>query len=362
MPASSSRGASTRRQRRRKPRAADLAARRSRDSPPNDLPAYARRGTVQSDVPQVIVTEESPLAGLTRWQVLDGTNLFAPARGVRIVPHRTTVIEHPAWADDAWFATRARVAAVQSRRPEAVASHQTAALLLGLPVPASARKAEATIHVLAPPTAPVRWAGVRGHRGHRTESPIAMGGVRVCGIRQTLVQLAAALTERNLLIALEAALGPWHGDAITQQSMLAHLQAHPGSRGTARLRSTLSRARPGVGSPKESELRLDLMELGFPEPTVGATIWTESLRRHLTPDLLYRQIATAIEYEGEHHLVNRSQHNFDIRRIRALQNEGYFVERVVSGVPLVDLIMTLHARFAALAAGTFIPPPREGAS
>lgn len=297
--------------------------------------------------------------GLTRWQVLDGTNLFAPARGVRLVPRRTTAIEHPAWADDIWFVTRARVAAVQSRRPKAVASHQTAALLLGLPVPASARKANAPSHVLAPPATPVRWDGVRGHRGHLTEDPIEVGGVRVCGLRQTLVQLAATLTDRNLLIALEAALGPWHGDAITQQSMVAHLQTHSGARGTRKLRSALSRARSGVGSPKETELRLDLVDLGFPEPAVGARIWTETLQRYLTPDLLYQQIATVIEYEGEHHLVNRSQHNFDIRRVRALRNEGYFVERVVSGVPLVELILTLRARFAALADGTFTPPPRE---
>src|SRR5699024_6858097 len=100
------------------------------------------------------------------------------------------------------------------------------------------------------------------------------------------------LTERDLIIAVEGLMGPWHGPAISPDAVAAAAVRHAGARGLVRLRSALSRARPGVGSPQESELRLDLVELGFPEPTVGSRIWVESMQRHLSPDLLYDQIAT----------------------------------------------------------------------
>ncbi|HLR44814.1 MAG TPA: hypothetical protein VK065_06460 [Brevibacterium sp.] len=298
-----------------------------------------------------------PEAGETsRWRVIAGDGLLAPLYGVRMDRAPTEEITHPAWADDEWFAERARLAAVQSRRPGALGSHSTAALLHGIPLPTYARRRRSPVHVVSPEGSAVRLRGVQGHRGRIVEQPVEVGGVSVCGALQTLVQLAPMLTERDLIIAVEGLMGPWHGPAISPDAVAAAAVRHAGARGLVRLRSALSRARPGVGSPQESELRLDLVELGFPEPTVGSRIWVESMQRHLSPDLLYDQIATVIEYEGEHHRTDRDQYTFDIRRMNAFRSVGYYVERVVAGAPVVDLIMVLHDRFRQLARGAFVPP------
>src|SRR5690625_609136 len=227
-------------------------------------PAYLRTGSTRSAVPPVYSVSDPEAGETSRWRVIAGDGLLAPLYGVRMDRAPTEEITHPAWADDEWFAERARLAAVQSRRPGALGSHSTAALLHGIPLPTYARRRRSPVHVVSPEGSAVRLRGVQGHRGRIVEQPVEVGGVSVCGALQTLVQLAPMLTERDLIIAVEGLMGPWHGPAISPDAVAAAAVRHAGARGLVRLRSALSRARPGVGSPQESELRLDLVELGFP--------------------------------------------------------------------------------------------------
>lgn len=319
-------------------------------------PAYLRTGTASSVVPAVYSVSDADAAEAPGWRVTAGDRLLAPHYGVRIDPADAEQIVHPAWAEDDWFVERARLAAVQSRRPSALGSHRTAALLHGIPLPTYARSRKAPLHVLSPRGSAVRIRGVVGHRGRIFEQPVTVGGVSICGPLQTLTQLASMLIERDLVVAIEGLAGPWHGPAIPLERMESVLAECAGARGLARLRSALARSHPQVGSPQESELRLELTGLGFPEPLVGPKVWIESIQKYLTPDLLYAQIATAVEYEGMHHQSIRGQYTSDILRMNAFRSAGLYVERVAAGAALVDLILTLHERFDALAAGDFRPP------
>lgn len=319
-------------------------------------PAYLRTGSAASIVPYVYSVSDSDAAEAPRWRVKAGDGLLSPHYGVRMDPEDSVRIVHPAWAEGDWFVERARLAAVQSRRPSALGSHRTAALLHGIPLPTYARSKRSPLHVLSPRGSAVRLQGVVGHRGRIVEQPVTVGGVTICGPVQTLAQLASMLTERDLVVAIEGLAGPWHGPAIPLEAMASILGECAGARGLVRLRTALSRSYPQVGSPQETELRLELTGLGFPEPQVGPKVWIESIQRHLTPDLLYAQIATAIEYEGVHHQAIRGQYTYDILRMNAFRSAGLYVERVAAGAPLVDLITTLHERFEARAAGDFLPP------
>lgn len=323
---------------------------------PARSPAYLRTGTAVANVPSVYSVSESDCASAPRWRVRAGDRLLAPQYGVRMDPGDVEQIVHPAWAGDDWFVERARLAAVQARRPGALGSHTTAAMLHGIPLPTYVRGRRAPVHVVSHRGSAVRLRGVVGHRGRLIEQPVVVGGVSVCGLLQTLVQLASMLTERDLIVAIEGLAGPWHGPAVSLESIENILAECTGARGRVRLRSALTRSYPHVGSPQETELRLELTGLGFPEPLVGPKIWIESIQRHLTPDLLYAKIATAIEYGGVHHQADRDQYRSDIVRMNAFRSAGLYVERVAAGVALVDLITTLHERFEALAAGDFVPP------
>lgn len=315
-----------------------------------------RTGLVSSRVPRVFSTADLSASDQPRWRVIDGDGLLAPQFGVRMDPNPTVEIAHPAWADDEWFIHRARLAAVQARRPDAIGSHNTAALMHGIPLPTYARTAKTPLHVLTGTASAVRLRGVVGHRGALTEPTTTTGSVEICGAIQTLVQLAPILMERDLIVAVEALIGKWRCVNVSVRQIEDGMINHPGARGLVRLRNALICSRPGVGSPRETELRLDLVERGLPEPLVGNAIWIEAIQRHLTPDLYYPQIATAIEYEGIHHWSLRDQARYDVERSQAFRSAGIYVERVVAGVPLASLFQTVVGRFDALAAGTFVPP------
>lgn len=317
-----------------------------------ELPVYTRKGLARSEVPLVFSLDEAEAAGFTRARALAGDNLLSPLYGVRMSTGLRGTVEHPGWSESDWFASRSRVAAVQARRPDAVGSHTTAAELLGIPLPARLRGERMPVHVLSARTSAVQIGGVVGHRGALTEPPVQVGGVAVTGYCQTLMQLAALLTERDLIVAVEGVIGPWRGSPVSLDQLDQHLKAYPGRRGARKIRSTLQRARPGVGSPKETELRLDLVEWGFPEPSVGSQVWIEDLQRYLVPDLLYEDIRTAIEYEGAHHGKHQPQMDMDIERAVAFRSAGWFVERVTKTSALAGLISVLVERFAAHRAGT----------
>lgn len=323
-----------------------------------DLPAYTRKAVELSEVPLVFGLDDAEVAGFTRARALAGDNLLSPLYGVRMSTRLKEKVEHPGWAEPQWFAARSRLAAVQARRPDAVGSHTTAAEVLGIPLPARFRGERMPVHVLSSVTSGVQAGGVVGHRGALTEPPVRVGGVNVTGYRQTLSQLAALLTERDLIVAVEGMIGPWRGSPASIEQLSQHQKNYPGRRGARTFRGALQRARPGVGSPKETELRLDLVEWGFPEPSVGVEVWIGDLQRSLTPDLLYEDIRTVIEYEGAHHGTHQWQMDRDIERAAAFRSAGCFVERVTKTSVLAGLISVLTERFAARRAGTLrFPSP-----
>lgn len=341
-----------RRARREPPTFDDHAARIPLHQHETDLPTYTKKTAEISEVPLVFGIDDSGSAGLSRAQALAGENLRSPGYGVRLSPRVTEVVEHPGWAEPDWFAVRSRLAALQTLRPDAVGSHTTAAQLLGIPLPLNLRGKGAAIHVLSTATNGVQARGAQGHRGELTEPSVDVAGVTVTGYLQTLAQLAPLLAERDLVVAIEALIGPWRGSVVSLEQIERHVRDHPRRRGVRRFRAALLRARPGVGSPRESEIRLDLVDWGFPEPVVGHREWIADLRRHLTPDLWFEDIRTAIEYEGEQHRTNEKQMEIDIQRSNAFRPGGCFVERLTKRTRLVDLITTLTDRFAALRGGT----------
>jgi hypothetical protein len=100
-----------------------------------------------------------------------------------------------------------------------------------------------------------------------------------------------------------------------------------GSRGIVRAREALPLLRSGVDSGRESRLRLLIIGSGLPEPEVNQWILDANGRRVSRPDLMYREFRIAIEYEGEHHLVDADQWHRDINRDDRLRAMGWTVVR-----------------------------------
>jgi Protein of unknown function (DUF559) len=108
-------------------------------------------------------------------------------------------------------------------------------------------------------------------------------------------------------------------------------QRYPGRRGIARARLAITLFDAGAQSPKETWLRLVLVDAGLPRPQTQIPVRDEFGTVIAYLDLGWEHLRVAVEYDGEQHRSDRSQYNWDIRRLEILHRLGWIVIRVVAG-------------------------------
>jgi hypothetical protein len=190
-------------------------------------------------------------------------------------------------------------------------SHVTAARLYRIPLPEELEK-RASLDVTVAGSSVPRRAGIRPHRMTRLPDLVELEGLPVLPVEQVWLQLAAALTLDDLVVA---------GDHLVRRkspaSSLARLEemtdAAGGRRGTVRALHALGDIRPGTDSPRESRMRLVIVRAGLPEPVIGHTVYFQG---HFvgTPDLAYVRERIALDYDGSVHRENERVYLDDVER------------------------------------------------
>lgn len=152
-----------------------------------------------------------------------------------------------------------------------------------------------------------------------TQEFLGPGGqpIRVASPEWTLFDLARNLDRLPAVIALDGASHfPCNGSAAVES--LAH--RYPKRKGVVRALRAAAESDARSESPKETELRLFLIDSGFDsfEPQVKV--------RHLRPriDLADKERKIAVEYDGRGHL-QAGQHARDLERWRDLVSDGWIV-------------------------------------
>lgn len=112
-------------------------------------------------------------------------------------------------------------------------------------------------------------------------------------------------------------------------NVAAIARRHPGIRGLRSLEAALELVDAGAQSPRETYLRLLLVESGLPRPRTQISVSTGEGTYYL--DMGWREYMVAVEYDGEHHWRDSLQYHNDIRRLETLQRMGWIVIRVVAG-------------------------------
>ncbi len=115
--------------------------------------------------------------------------------------------------------------------------------------------------------------------------------------------------------------------SIDDVNMLA--LRHRGARGLRRLRAALSLVDAGAASPKETWLRLLLLDAGLPEPASQIPLLCGG-RLVAVFDLGWEEYKVAAEYDGDYHRSDRRRFVKDIDKLGAAQDQGWIVIRVVS--------------------------------
>jgi hypothetical protein len=140
---------------------------------------------------------------------------------------------------------------------------------------------------------------------------------------------------------------------ITKQDLLTLVYRYPGARGNKRARLLIDLMDAGAESPKESWLRMVLINAGFPRPTTQIRVFDGVCVAYL--DMGWETEMVAVEYDGDHHRLNRGQYVKDIRRAEMLDDLGWRVVRVIKEDRPRDIAERVSLALARR--GSTPPPP-----
>lgn len=132
------------------------------------------------------------------------------------------------------------------------------------------------------------------------------------------------------------ALGRATGFKVEDVAQIA--KRHRGARGLRLLETVLDLVDAGAESPKESWLRLVLIEAGFPRPQTQIPVLGLDGVPFAYLDLGWPEWMVAVEYEGDHHRTDRTTFAKDIRRLEKVEHLGWTVVRVVAEDRRLDVV------------------------
>lgn len=116
-------------------------------------------------------------------------------------------------------------------------------------------------------------------------------------------------------------------------------------RGVRQLRDLLPLVDPGAASPKESWLRLLLIDNGFPIPETQIPVLDEGGEPFAFLDMGWRGIQLAVEYDGDQHRTDRPQYVKDQRRLPKIEKRGWEVIRVINEDRKSEVLERVHEAF-----------------
>jgi hypothetical protein len=129
------------------------------------------------------------------------------------------------------------------------------------------------------------------------------------------------------------------------EDVLLLAKRHHGARGLHRLRAALPLVDGGAASPKESWLRLLLIDAGLPTPTTQIPVF-DGYRPIAFLDMGWEEFKVAAEYDGDQHRSDRRQYVKDIRRQELFGDRGWIVVRVVAEDRPHDVVERVQSALA----------------
>jgi Protein of unknown function (DUF559) len=187
-------------------------------------------------------------------------------------------------------------------------------------------------------------AGIRTHRDHIEEDEIEVAeGMRITSPARTALDFGCWYPLMTAVAAIDA-LGRATEIKVVEVELLA--RRYPRRRGIARARQAVELFDAGAQSPRESWLRVILIQAGLPRPQTQLPVFNEFGRAIAYLDMGWESVRIAVEYDGEQHRSDRRQYTWDVRRLEMLERRGWIVIRVVAGDRPAEIISRVREAFA----------------
>jgi hypothetical protein len=235
-------------------------------------------------------------------------------------------------------------AALQVLPQGALASHRTAAALMGAPAGAS-RPLDFTVR---PGVYRARRPGLRIHvRSLAPEDEILLDGLPMTSGAQTWLDLAAVLSDDQLVAVGDALWRLGHLDADVLAKRLAGAS---GARGVDRARACAPLLSPLAMSRPESLLRFWLVASPLPDPQPQVPVHDRWGRVVAHGDLGYPEWRVLVEYEGRQH-AEHEQFGRDVDRYSLMAADGWLVLRFAGRHITGPTVVVERTRRALLSRG-----------
>jgi hypothetical protein len=217
--------------------------------------------------------------------------------------------------------TRARAAWLWSRRRGIVAGHSASALHGAKWVDHQA-PAQLLYEHRRPP------AGIRTWSDQMAEDELQLvSGVPTTTPARTAFDIACRNSVGNAVAAVDALARATRFNVADAQVLANRYKGH---RNVRRARRALTLIDAGAESPRETWLRLLLIDAGYPRPQTQIPVYGEYGELVALLDLGWEDVKIALEYEGDHHRTDRRQFHRDIARYEALPDLGWITVRVTA--------------------------------
>jgi hypothetical protein len=158
----------------------------------------------------------------------------------------------------------------------------------------------------------------------RADESMPLGDLLVTTPERTALDVARHLPRGEAVAHLDALAA---ATGIKPADVLTLADRYPGARGVRRARAVAPLTDPGAQSPRESWLRLLLIDAGYPRPVTQIPVSDGYTTAFV--DLGWDGPKIGLEYEGGHHQTERRQFVRDIGRHDMLEELGWLIIRVV---------------------------------
>jgi hypothetical protein len=172
-----------------------------------------------------------------------------------------------------------------------------------------------------------RPSGIITRRDRITDDEICLvRGIPVATPARTALDLGRFLSRDAAVTHLDALA---RVTGVKESDVRPLIDRYAGARGVKKCRTALSLMDDGAQSPKETWLRLMLVDAGFPPPQTQIPLYDDGyVVAYL--DMGWPEIKVAVEYDGDQHRTDRAQYIKDIRRSEFVDGLGWLNIRVVA--------------------------------
>jgi hypothetical protein len=154
---------------------------------------------------------------------------------------------------------------------------------------------------------------------------VRVDGIPVAAAQRTAFDLGRYLP-RGVAVAHLDALARATG--LTAHDVLPLAERYKGARGVRRFREAIDLMDPGGHSPKETWLRLLLVDSGFPRPQTQVPVYdTEYGWAYI--DMGWEDLLIGLEYDGDQHRTDPRRYAMDIAKHRMLSRRNWIILRVI---------------------------------